>query len=348
MNIVPRIRSLATAVPPFVLDQAEVARQAARHFAGSFGDFSRLEPVFANAEIETRYSCVPMAWYGEPHSFAERNRCYVENAVELLAEAATAAVERAGLELGDIGGIVTVSSTGIATPSLDALLMERLSLRRDTLRLRIFGLGCAGGVIGLARTAALARAEPDRHFLFLVVELCGLTFRNTDFTKSNVVATALFGDGAAAAVVGCAGQGFEITAWGEYTWPHSLDVMGWRVLDDGFGVLFSQDIPDLVRGRVGEACRGFLERHGLGLADIDTFICHPGGPKVLAALEEVFGLAAGGLDFSRRVLRRYGNMSAVTALFVLDEVQRAGRRGTHLMSALGPGFTCGLMTLRAT
>ena len=346
MSIVPRIQSLATAVPDFVLDQAVVAREAAGHFSNHFGDFSRLEPIFANAAIETRYSCVPMAWYGERHSFAERNRCYVENAVELLTRASLEVLDRAELERDDIGAIVTVSSTGIATPSLDALVIERLRLPRDIQRLPIFGLGCAGGVIGLARAAALAQAQPERRVLFLVVELCGLTFRNTDFTKSNVVATALFGDGAAAAVVGSGGEGPEITACGEYTWPDSLDIMGWRVLDDGFGVLFSQDIPMLVRERMREVSLGFLKRHGLGLDDIDTFICHPGGAKVIDALEEAFDLGAGGLGFSRDVLRRYGNMSAATALFVLNEVQRAGRTGTHLMSALGPGFTCGLMTLK--
>ena len=332
MSIVPRIQSLATAVPDFVLDQAVVAREAAGHFSNHFGDFSRLEPIFANAAIETRYSCVPMAWYGERHSFAERNLCYVENAVELLTRASLEVLDRAELERDDIGAIVTVSSTGIATPSLDALVIERLRLPRDIQRLPIFGLGCAGGVIGLARAAALAQAQPERRVLFLVVELCGLTFRNTDFTKSNVVATALFGDGAAAAVVGSGGEGPEITACGEYTWPDSLDIMGWRLLDDRFGVLFSQDIPMLVRERMREVSLGFLKRHGLGLDDIDTFICHPGGAKVIDALEEAFDLGAGGLGFSRDVLRRYGNMSAATALFVLNEVQRAGRTGTHLMS----------------
>ncbi len=277
MSIVPRIQSLATAVPDFVLDQAVVAREAAGHFSNHFGDFSRLEPIFANAAIETRYSCVPMAWYGERHSFAERNRCYVENAVELLTRASLEVLDRAALERDDIGAIVTVSSTGIATPSLDALVIERLRLPRDIQRLPIFGLGCAGGVIGLARAAALAQAQPERRVLFLVVELCGLTFHNTDFTKSNVVATALFGDGAAAAVVGSGGEGPEITACGEYTWPDSLDIMGWRVLDDGFGVLFSQDIPMLVRERMREVSLGFLKRHGLGLDNIDTDADHHQG-----------------------------------------------------------------------
>ena len=240
---------------------------------------------------------------------------------------------------------MVASSTGIATPSLDALLMERLDMRRTTMRLPIFGLGCAGGVIGLARTAALARAEPGRRFLFLVVEICGLTFRLADVSKGNAVAAALFGDGAAGAVVDCESEGAAITGWGEHTWRDSLDIMGWRVLDDGLGVMFARDIPRLVRERVRAATVDFLSDHGIGLADIDTFVCHPGGAKVVEALEEAFELGPGGLTHSRAVLREYGNMSAPTALFVLYEALAAGASGRHLMSALGPGFTCGLTLL---
>ena len=255
------------------------------------------------------------------------------------------ATAKAGLTIGDIEGLVIASSTGIATPSLDALLMERLDMRRTTMRLPIFGLGCAGGVIGLARTAALARAESDRRFLFLVVEICGLTFRLGDLSKGNAVAAALFGDGAAGAVIDCQGEGTAITGWGEHTWRDSLDVMGWRVLDDGLGVMFARDIPRLVRERLRAATLDYLSLHAIELDDIDTFVCHPGGAKVIEALEEIFELGAGGLAHSRAVLRRFGNMSAPTALFVLIEALETGARGRHLMSALGPGFTCGLMLL---
>ena len=207
MTATPRLLSLATAVPPYVLDQAEVELAAARLFADSYRDFERLRPIYANARIERRYSCVPIEWYREPRGFAERTRLYIDNAIELLERAAREAVARAGLNLDDIDGLVVVSSTGIATPSLDALLMERLVLRRDMRRLPIFGLGCAGGVIGLARAAELARADPEARLLVLVVELCGLTFRARDMSKSNLIATALFGDGAAAAGVSCRGPG---------------------------------------------------------------------------------------------------------------------------------------------
>lgn len=345
MTATPRLLSLATAVPPYVLHQHEVAPAAAGLFAGHFADFSRLEPVYANAQIETRYSCVPIEWYREPHGFGERNRLYIHNALALLERATLACLERAGLGLDDIDGLVTVSSTGIATPSLDALLMERLEMRRDVTRLPIFGLGCAGGVIGLGRTGELARARPRSRLLLLVVELCGLTFRSNDRSKSNVIATALFGDGAAAAVVSCEGEGPVLTAWAEHTWPQSLEIMGWEVKDDGLAVVFSRDIPTLVRERMGEATSKFLAAQHLELKDIDSFVCHPGGAKVIEALEEVYGLASGGLRHSRRVLRDFGNMSAPTVLFVLEKALEESGPKRHLLTTLGPGFTAGFMTM---
>ena len=241
--------------------------------------------------------------------------------------------------------VVSVSTTGIATPSLDALLAERIGLRRDVERLPIFGLGCAGGVIGLARAAALAAAEPGKRVLIVVVELSGLTFRRSDASKSNVIATAIFGDGAAAAVITTTGNGPEITCWGEYTWRDSLDIMGWSVEDDGLGVVFSRDIPALTRTEFREASLAFLESKRLGLADIDEFVCHPGGTKVLDALEQAFGLPPQGLVRPRAVLREFGNMSAATVMFVLERVLRDGISGRFLLSSLGPGFSAAFVVM---
>ena len=345
----PRILSIATATPPYRLDQDDVTRRAAELFGGNFKTLERLLPVYGNAAIETRYSCVPMYWYMADHGFGERNRLYLENAVDLLEKAAGDCLAEAGLAPPDIDIIVAVSTTGIATPSLDALLMERMAFRRDVQRLPIFGLGCAGGVLGLARAAAMARARPDARVLFLVVELCGLTFRRGDRSKSNIVATALFGDGAAAAVVSCRGgeERPAVTAWGEHTWPESLGVMGWDVSDDGLGVLFSSDIPNLVRNELRAVAAAYLETHGQTLDGIDSFICHPGGAKVIDALEEVFGIESGGLTHTRSVLRDYGNMSAATVMFVLKRAlaDQPGSPRRHLMSSLGPGFSVGFLTL---
>ena len=332
-------------MPPHVLHQREVADGAAELFGHTISNFRRLTPVYGNSTIKTRHSCVPIDWYQQPHSFAERNDLYLEHAQALLERAALDCLGKAGVGCLDIDGVVVASTTGIATPSLDALLIERLQLRRDIQRLPVFGLGCAGGVIGLARTAQLAQSRPGARYLFLVAELCGLTFRNNDHSKSNVIATALFGDGAAAALVGCELDGPAITGSGEHTWPNSLDVMGWDVRDDGLAVIFSRDIPNLVRTEMRAAVLRFLAAHDLGLGDIDSFVCHPGGAKVLDALEEIFDLAPGGLEHSREILSAYGNMSAATVMFVLERAldRRAGAR--HLLSTLGPGFTAGFMLI---
>lgn len=340
-----RLLSTATAVPPHVLRQTDVTATAKAIFGDRFPDFHRLLPVYANAEIDQRHSCVPLDWYRQPHDLKERNDLYIEHAVELLVQAADRAISRAGLTPDQIGGIVMVSTSGIATPSLDALVMERMGLNRDIERLPVFGLGCAGGVIGLARTAQLALSRPDKHYLFLVVELCTLNFLHGDLSKSNVVATALFGDGAAAAVVSCAGEGPRIRAWGEHTWASSLDIMGWDVGPDGLKVVFSRDIPSLARNELRPVVDRFLGAEGLTRADIDRFVCHPGGAKVIDALEDVFEVAKGGLSASRSVLRRYGNMSAATVMFVLDDVLRAEPAGRWLMTTFGPGFTAGLLLL---
>ncbi len=228
--------------------------------------------------------------------------------------------------------------------------MRKLPFRRNVERLPVFGLGCAGGVLGLARAAAMAIARPDARVLLLVVELCGLTFRNQDRSKSNLVATALFGDGAAAAVISCRDEyadGPRLGPWGEHTWPDSLDVMGWEVADDGLKVVFSRDIPTLVREDLRAVVDAFLADNGAQLTDIAGFICHPGGAKVLDALEDCFELQRGDLRLARRVLREHGNMSAATVLFVLRETLDEGLVGAQLMTTLGPGFTAGMLVVQA-
>jgi alkylresorcinol/alkylpyrone synthase len=190
---------------------------------------------------------------------------------------------------------------------------------------------------------------PDRAVLFLVVELCSLTFRRADLSKSNIIASALFGDGAAGILLRCGGEGPAIVAAGEHTWPDSLEIMGWDVVEDGLKPVFSRDIPRLVAGELGPVARDFLGRHGLGFADIGRFACHPGGPKVIAACEEAFGLTPGTLDHERTVLRDYGNMSAASVLFALDRVLASAGGDPWryaLMSALGPGFTAGFVLLQ--
>src|SRR5271169_737312 len=349
MPATPRLLSVATAVPPYPLDQDEVIERVKLLF-GRAPALERLLPVFSNTGIHTRYSCVPIEWYDRPHGWAERNRAYIAGALDLLETTTLRLLDRAGIDKNHVDALVTVSTTGIATPSLDALLIERMGLRRDVRRLPIFGLGCVGGVIGLARAASQAVAAPGDTVLFLVVELCALSFRRDDFSKSNIVATALFGDGAAAALLSTEGEGPALVAAGEHTWPGSLDVMGWEVADDGLRAIFSRDIPKLVTTRLRDAVSQFLARHGLAIDEIDRFVCHPGGTKVIAALEHAFGLGQGALVEARAVLRDYGNMSAATVMFVLERMLAESRasetRWKHaLMNALGPGFTAGFLVI---
>lgn len=346
----PRLLSLATALPPHRLSQADVRDWAGRTFGGRRRDVERLLPAFDNAGIDARYSCVPLEWYDAPRGWKARNDLYLDNALELVRRAAEAALAEAGLAASEIDAVVSVSTSGIATPSLDARLIDALGLRSDVQRTPLFGLGCAGGVLGLARAGEIAAVRPGRRVLIVVVELCGLTFRRGDVSKSNVIATALFGDGAAAAVLSTDGPGSApaLTAAGEHTWPDSLDVMGWHLEDDGFGVLFSRDIPRLVERDFAPVLDAFLARHGWARDDLAGHVCHPGGAKVIAALEQVFGLGDGDLDDAREVLRACGNMSAATVLFVLRRgLDRGLAPGRHLLSALGPGFTAGFAVLEA-
>ncbi len=336
----PRLLALSTSVPEHVLDQDAVGLRAAQLFAGRTEAFARLAQIYGNAGIAKRHSCVPIDWYMAPHGWEERSRLYVDEALVLVERAIRLALADCGLALGDIDGLVVVSTTGIATPSLDALLQERLGLRRDLRRLPVFGFGCAGGVLGLARAAAMALAEPGSRILCVVVELCGLTFRPADASPANIVATALFGDGAAAAVISTHGTGPTIGPWGEHSFPDSLDVMGWDIGDDGFGVRFSRDIPKLIREDLAPALSAFLGRHRLALPDFDAIAAHPGGAKVIDALEDVFHRP---LPEARSVLRDFGNMSAPTVLFVLDRLRPW--TGRILMTALGPGFTAGFLAL---
>jgi alkylresorcinol/alkylpyrone synthase len=345
-NDPPTILSVTTAVPRFRLTQADVARAAAELFDSRRSDIERLMPVFDNAGIVTRHSCVPMDWYFQPHGWRERNKLYLENAVDLLTAAAGEALAEADRKPSDIAAVVVASTTGIATPSLDALLLNRMTLPPTILRLPIFGLGCGGGVIGLSHAAALARTLPEGDVLFLAVELCSVTFRRNDMSKSNIIGAALFGDGAAAMVIGRPGSaGLRLGPSGMHTWPDSLRVMGWDVEDDGLGVLFSRDIPTLVREEMRPAADAFLARCGLTTRDLAGYVCHPGGVKVVDALEQAFDLAPGAMVEAREVLREYGNMSAVTAIFVLERMMQRGLAGRHLMSALGPGFSAGFQII---
>jgi alkylresorcinol/alkylpyrone synthase len=340
---------LATAVPPYVLEQAEVAIRAEAIFGNTFARFPQLAEVFKNAGIERRYSARPIDWFERPLDWTERNAAYLDSATELFVAAAENALARAHCRARDVDVVVTVSSTGIATPSLEARIAGRIGLRPDAMRVPVFGLGCAGGVSGLALAAQLVRAAPGRVVLLVVVELCTLAFRHDRATTADVVAAALFGDGAAAVVLTHghnASAVAEIGAAGQHLFPDSLDIMGWTVDPIGFGVLLSRTLPRFVEEKLAAPARKFVATAGFGAVAV-RYVCHPGGAKVLAAVETALGLADLTLADERTVLRDHGNMSAPTVLFVLDYALAHGLTGPAVLSALGPGFTASFVAIDA-
>ena len=341
------LASVATAVPPFVLEQRDVAAAVRQGFSGRYRDFERVAGVFTSSGILQRHAVRPIDFYLKPLGWPERTKAYLEGAVALFVDAATKALDSAGVGAADVDTIVTVSSTGIATPSLEARAAARMGFRADVERVPVFGLGCAGGVSGLSIASRLAQARPGAIVLMVAVEICTLAFRLDELTKANIVATALFGDGAAACVLRAGEAGLAaVEMSGQHIWPDTLDIMGWNVDPQGFGVIFDRAIPPFAEQHVAPAIAGILERAELSLADVDRFACHPGGSKVIAALERALSLEQGVLDHERNVLASYGNMSAPTALFVLERVIGAGLPPRTLLTAMGPGFTASCVSLK--
>lgn len=338
---------VATSVPPHVFRQRDVAAAAHRSFSDRYSDFERLARVFESSGIERRYAVRPLDWYLQPLGWPERSAAYLTGACDLVVEATEKVLESASIHASEIDTVVTVSSTGIATPSLDARVAATLGFRGDVERVPVVGLGCAGGVSGFSIASRLAAARPGSTVLLVAVEICTLAFRLDLLTKANIVATALFGDGAAACILKSGPGGVaEVEMSGQYMWPDTLDIMGWNVDREGFGVIFDRAIPPFAEERIKPAIAGILEREGLALSDIDRFTCHPGGKKVIEALESALSLGQGALDHERSVLADYGNMSAPTALFVLERSIRAGLPARTLLTAMGPGFTVSCASLQ--
>lgn len=332
--------SLATAVPPHRVEQPEAKERARRAFGNPLL-FDRLASVFDNAGIAARHVVADPPWYEEHHGWADRNRVYLEAAESLFEEAASKAIERSGLAAYEIDGVVTVSTTGIATPSLEARVGPRLGLRSDVRRVPVFGLGCAGGVSGLATAARLANADRGSKWLFVAVETCSISIRLDSSDPAAVVATALFSDGAAAAVVRSGTHCLaKITGAAEKLWPDTQRIMGWDVEDPGLAVVFDRAIPPFIEDNLAPAADEMLSAMGRSRDDIARFCCHPGGVKVLDAIETALDLPQGELNVEREVLHDYGNMSAPTVLFVLERLIERGLPGEVMMTAFGPGFTC--------
>jgi alkylresorcinol/alkylpyrone synthase len=342
-----KLLSLATAVPEHELRTQDVMDEAEKIFGGRQEDFDRMLPVYANTGISMRYSSCSYDWFRAEQGWTERSEAFVTTASHLFGVVSGRALEQAGLAADQIDTIVMISSTGIATPTIEARVMSALGFRDDVARVPVFGLGCAGGVAGLSLAARLAMAEPESNVLLVVIELCSLTFRKDEMTKSNIIATALFGDGAAAAILSTRATNphGEIEFIGEHTWPDTVDVMGWRMDNIGFSAIFSRSIPDLALRDLRPAADKFLRLHNMTFDHIGAFSFHPGGAKVIAAIETAFDLESGRLADERKILAGHGNMSAPTVLFVLNEGLKENFSGRRFVSALGPGFTAGFLTM---
>jgi len=339
--------SLATSVPPHQFQQNQILQVARGLMADRFPEFDTLASLFANTGIRHRYGVKPIEWYLARRGWPERTQAFLEGAEALFVDVARKALARADLAASDIDTVVTVCSTGIATPTLEARVAGVMSFRGDVSRVPVFGLGCAGGVSGLSIAARLAQARPGTNVLLVALELCTLAVRHEELTKANVVAASLFGDGAAAVVLRAGdGGATRVEASGEKLWPDTLDIMGWSVDPEGFGVIFQRTIPDFVQQYMGPAVAEIAAKMEVPLAEIDRFICHPGGAKVIAALERALSLEQGVLDHERDVIADYGNMSAPTVLFVLERALAQGLPPLSLLTALGPGFTASCVALR--
>jgi alkylresorcinol/alkylpyrone synthase len=337
----PGILSVATALPPYRIGQEEAKTFARGMFSRRDGDFERLLPIFDNVNVDSRYFCVPVEWFERDHGFPEKNALYVEHALDLSEKAATRALDRIGAEPEDVGAVFFVSTTGISTPSLDSKLIFRLGLSEHTRRVPIWGLGCSAGAAGIARASEHARLYPDKLVLLVAVELSGLTFQRGDRSKSNLISTSLFADGAAAVLLGSS-SGPEVLGSYSTTWPDTEDVMGWDLVETGLKVQLSKSVPAIVQEKFRDNLEEAGASLGLDLHELRHFVLHPGGSKVLDAFENVLGLDPGGLSISRDVLRDCGNMSSVTVLFILERFLESGefaKGDLGVLSAMGPGFS---------
>lgn len=309
--------------------------------------YEALSRVFSSTGIERRYSVEPLTWFGRSHEWSDRTASYMAGASRLFEEVVRKALSSAALDAGQIDTVITVSSTGIATPSLEACVLPGLGFRPDVRRIPIFGLGCAGGVSGFAIASRIAASEPGATVLLVTIELCTLAFRLDRATKPDIVAAALFGDGAAAAIFRC-GAGPALGRVGgttEHLWANTIDIMGWSTDQVGLGVILSRSLPDFVARNYRVEFDRAMKRLGLLPSDIGRVLCHPGGTKVLEAIERALDLPDGTLSVERSVMRDFGNMSSPTVLFVLERALAEGFEGTAVLAALGPGFTASFATL---
>lgn len=348
----PHIAATSTINFPYKTEQQAVKAQARALFSANFPQTDRLIFAFDNTEIITRNFCKPLEWYAEPTTFEERNNDYQQITLEFSIKAIEDCVAKAEINKEDITDILFVSTTGLATPSMDALIVNAMRLNPHINRTPIWGLGCGGGVSGMAKAGTIATANPDAVVLLVAVELCSLTLIKTDYSKSNFIGSSLFSDGVATCIVKGDNHSTKTPkaayiAGSSKLYYDSLDVMGWEFKETGFKVLFSKDIPTFIHENVREDITAFLQKHNLELSDIKNFIFHPGGKKVLDAYTDALQVEGDFLQITREVMNDNGNMSSATVLYVLDKfLTERVVDGYGLMMAMGPGFSSEMVLLK--
>jgi alkylresorcinol/alkylpyrone synthase len=355
-----RVASVGVGFPAHYYDQEALLAALRVEWGERYFNLDRLERLHRNVLVGGRYLALPIDEYAGLDGFGAANDAWIRVATEVGEAAVSDALAAAGLEPADVDAIWTVSVTGIATPSIDARLVNRLRLSPRVKRNPIFGLGCVAGAAGLARAADYVRAFPDQVALLLSVELCSLTLQKEDLSIPNLIASGLFGDGAAAVVVLGAARakerlgsgtplGPEIVATRSIFYPDSERVMGWEIRSSGFQIVLSAEVPEVVERFLRADVDAFLADHRLTRAEIRSWVCHPGGPKVLDAMESALELRAGELELTWKSLAEIGNLSSTSVLLVLRETmaERRPPAGSYgVLLAMGPGFCSELVLLR--
>ncbi|HEX7181711.1 MAG TPA: 3-oxoacyl-[acyl-carrier-protein] synthase III C-terminal domain-containing protein [Thermoanaerobaculia bacterium] len=347
-----RIAAVGRALPPHYYDQDTLLAALRRRWNGRFFNPERLERLHRNVLVGGRHLALPIEEYDRLSTWGQANDAWIRVAQEVGGQAVLDALERSGIPASDLGAILFVTVTGVATPSIDARLINRLGLSPQIKRMPIFGLGCVAGAAGIARAADYVRAYPDQVALLLSVELCSLTLQEEDLSIPNLIATGLFGDGAAAVLVVGDERGEpgpRIVASRSVFYPDSEKVMGWNISESGFRIVLSSDVPQVVRDFLRRDVDAFLAEHGLTRADVASWVCHPGGPKVLEAMQEALELPEGALDVTWDSLRQVGNLSSTSVLLVLAETLERHRPASGswgMLLAMGPGFCSELVLLQ--
>lgn len=349
-----RISGVGSALPEFCYPQETLTQALKQYWGSRLERPEQFERLHAHMKVATRHVAFPMTRYLDFHSFGDTNAAWFEAAQELGERALDAALDDAGVSRGDLHALIVVSVTGVASPSLDARLINRMGLRADIRRTPIFGVGCVGGALGLSRAADHVRAYPEHNAAVLAVEACSLTLDRNDFSTANLIATGLFGDGAAAAIVSGdraapSASGPKILDSRSVFYPETEEIMGWDISEQGFKIVLSPQLMDLIRRNLGRDVDAFLTSHGLSRADIGNWVLHNGGPRVLEAMQDSLGLEQGEAQVSWSSLNRIGNLSSASVLMVLEDTLKEHRPAPGalgLLLAMGPGFSSEMILLR--